>query len=266
VVAHEMGHQWWAHQVVGANMQGATSLSETLAQYSALMVMEKEYGPDTMRKFMQYEMDNYLRSRGTERLKERPLMRVEASQGYIHYRKGSVVMYYLRQMIGEDAINRALRKVLAEYRYQQPPYPTSWALVNALKEETPPQYQYLLKDLFEDITLFSNRATSAKAKKRADGKYDVTVEVETHKYKADAKGAETEVPVDDWIEVGALAAPEKGKHYGKVLTRQMVHMTGKTGTYSFVTASLPDKAGIDPLLLLVDRIPDDNLKKVDVVQ
>ena len=50
-------------------------------------------------------------------------MRVEASQGYIHYRKGSVVMYYLRQMIGEDAINRALRKVLAQYRYQQPRIP-----------------------------------------------------------------------------------------------------------------------------------------------
>jgi ABC-2 type transport system permease protein len=266
VVAHEMGHQWWAHQVVGANMQGATSLSETLAQYSALMVMEHEYGPDTMRKFMQYEMDNYLRSRGTERLKERPLMRVEASQGYIHYRKGSVVMYYLRQMIGEDAINRALRKVLAQYRYAQPPYPTSWALVNALREETPPQYQYLLKDLFEDITLFSNRTLEAKAKKRPDGKYDVTVQVETHKYKADEKGVETEVPVDDWIEVGALAAPEKGKHYGKVLARQMLHMTGKGGTYTFVTDAMPDKAGIDPLLLLVDRVPDDNLKKVDVTQ
>ena len=266
VVAHEMGHQWWAHQVVGANMQGATSLSETLVQYSALMVMEHEYGPDTMRKFMQYEMDNYLRSRGTERLKERPLMRVEASQGYIHYRKGSVVMYYLRQMIGEDAINRALRKVLVQYRYAQPPYPTSWALVNALREETPPQYQYLLKDLFEDITLFSNRTLEAKAKKRPDGKYDVTVQVETHKYKADEKGVETEVPVDDWIEVGALAAPEKGKHYGNVLARQMLHMTGKGGTYTFVTNAMPDKAGIDPLLLLVDRVPDDNLKKVDVAQ
>ena len=266
VVAHEMGHQWWAHQVIGANMQGATSLSETLAQYSALMVMEKEYGADTMRKFMQYEMDNYLRSRGTERLKERPLMRVEASQGYIHYRKGSVVMYYLRQMIGEDAINRALRKVLAQYRYAQAPYPTSYALVNALRDETPPQYQYLLKDLFEDITLFSNRALEATAKKRPDGKYDVTVKVETHKYKADAKGAETEVPVDDWIEVGALAAPEKGKHYGKVLARQLVHITGKGGTYTFVTDSLPEKAGIDPLLLLVDRLPDDNLIKVSATQ
>jgi len=265
VVAHEMGHQWWAHQVVGANMQGATALSETLAQYSALMVMEKEYGPDTMRKFMQYEMDNYLRSRGTERLKERPLMRVEASQGYIHYRKGSVVMYYLRQMIGEDAINRALRRVLAQYRYAQPPYPTSWTLVEALRSETPAQYQYLLKDLFEDITLFSNRTRSAKARKRPDGKYDVTVDVETHKFTADAKGAEKEMPVDDWIEVGALAAPENGKRYGKVLVRQLVHMTGKNGTYTFVSNSMPDKAGVDPLLLLVDRVPDDNMKKVEAV-
>src|SRR5713226_3348755 len=33
-VAHEMAHQWWAHQVAGANMQGATTLSEMLAQYS----------------------------------------------------------------------------------------------------------------------------------------------------------------------------------------------------------------------------------------
>jgi aminopeptidase N len=41
VVAHEMGHQWWAHQVIAANMQGATFRSESLAQYSALMVMEK---------------------------------------------------------------------------------------------------------------------------------------------------------------------------------------------------------------------------------
>ncbi|WP_197413920.1 hypothetical protein, partial [Terracidiphilus gabretensis] len=83
---------------------------------------------------------------------------------------------------------------------------------------------------------------------------------------ADEKGAETEVPVDDWIEVGALAAPEKGKHYGKVLARQILHMTGKGGTYTFVTNTMPDKAGIDPLLLLVDRVPDDNLKKVDVAQ
>jgi hypothetical protein len=43
-------------------------------------------------------------------------------------------------------------------------------------------------------------------------------------------------------------------------------MTGKGGTYTLLTDSLPDKAGIDPLLLLIDRVPDDNLKKVDRVE
>ena len=262
VVGHEMGHQWWAHQVVGADMQGATLLSESLAQYSALMVMEKEYGRDMMRKFLKYEMDNYLRSRGKERHKEEPLLTVESGQGYIHYRKASVVLYYLKEMIGEEAVNRALRKVIQRYGYNAPPYPTSYALVDALREETPPQMQYLIKDLFEDITLFSNRTLDATAVKRADGKYDVTINVETHKYKADAKGNETEVPVNDWIDIGAFAKPEKGRKYGKTLYRDRVHITNNKSTYTFATAEMPDEAGVDPFLLLIDRVPDDNTKKV----
>jgi aminopeptidase N len=245
-------------------MEGATLLSETMAQYSALMTMEKEYGPNAMRKFMKYEMDNYLRSRGTELLKERPLLRVEASQGYIHYRKGSVELYYLREMIGEEAVNRALRKVVSQYGYKDPPYPTSYALMDALREQTPPDKQYLLQELFYDITLFSNRALTATAHKRGDGKYDVTVNIESHKYKADEKGNETEAPVNDWIEVGALAAPAKGKKYGDVLHRELVHMATGKAAYTFTTDTLPDKAGIDPLLLLVDRVPDDNLVNVTV--
>jgi hypothetical protein len=262
VVAHEMGHQWWAHQVVGANMEGATVLSETLAQYSALMVMEKEYGRDMMRKFLRYEMDSYLRSRGGERLKERPLLTVEANQGYIHYRKGSVVLYYLKEMIGEDAVNRALRKVIQQYAYARPPYPTSWALMDALREETPPNLQYLLKDLFENITIFSNRTFEATAHQRPDKKYDVTIKVEAHKFTADAKGNETAVPVDDWIDIGAFAKPEKGKQYGRTLYRHRIHFTANKATETFTVDELPDQAGIDPFLLLIDRIPDDNTKKV----
>ena len=262
VVAHEMGHQWWAQQVIGANMQGATFLSESLAQYSALMVMEKEYGRDMMRKFLSYEMDQYLRARGRERLRERPLLTVEMEQGYIHYRKASVVLYYLKEMIGEEKVNAALRKLIRQYAYHAPPYPTSWALVDALSEQTPPQYQNLIKDLFEDITLFSNRALDATAHRRADGKYDVTLDIECHKFKADAKGNETEVPVDDWIDIGAFAKPENGRKYGRTLYRDRVHVSQARSRYEFATAELPEQAGVDPFLLLVDRIPEDNTKKV----
>ena len=61
--AHEMAHQWWGHQVVGADLQGATLLSESLAEYSALMVMEKEYGVGMIGKFMRYDNDFYLKGR-----------------------------------------------------------------------------------------------------------------------------------------------------------------------------------------------------------
>jgi hypothetical protein len=262
VVAHEMAHQWWAHQVIGADMEGATVLSETLAQYSSFMVMEKEYGRDLMRKFLMLEMDNYLRSRGQERLKERPLLTVESGQGYIHYAKGGVVLYYMKEMIGEDAVNRALRKVILQYAYAPSPYPTSYALVDALREQTPPNLQYLIKDLFEDITLFSNRTLEARAVKRADGKYDVTINVEARKFKADAEGKETEVPVDDWIDIGAFAKPASGKKYGDTLYRERRHITQRDSSFTFTTAALPEKAGIDPFALLIDRIPDDNLKNV----
>jgi hypothetical protein len=159
-------------------------------------------------------------------------------------------------------VNRALRKVIRRYAYNPPPYPTSYALVDALREETPPHLRYLINDLFEDITLFSNRTLDATAVKRPDGKYDVTINVETHKYKADAKGNETEVPVDDWIDIGAFAKPEKGRKYGKTLYRDRVHIANNKSTYIFTVAELPDEAGVDPFLLLIDRIPDDNTKKV----
>ncbi|MGA3211312.1 MAG: M1 family aminopeptidase, partial [Terriglobales bacterium] len=264
VVSHEMAHQWWGNQVIGANMAGATLLSETLAQYSSLMVMEQEFGRDMMRKFLMFEMDNYLRSRGQEQLKERPLLTVEDQQFYIFYRKGSVALYYMKEMIGEDAVNRALRKVIRQYAYAPPPYPTSYALVDALREETPPSLQYLIKDLFEDITLFSNRTLEATAVKRADGKYDVTIKVAARKFKADAQGKESEVPVDDWIDIGAFAKPASGKKYGETLYRERMHITQRDSTFTFTSAQLPEKAGIDPFVLLIDRIPDDNVKNVTV--
>lgn len=261
VVAHEMAHQWWAHQVVGSNMQGSTLLSETLAQYSALMVMEKTFGRDIMRKFLQYEMDNYLRGRGREQLKERPLLTVESSQGYIHYRKGSCVMYYLKEMIGEDKINSVLRDLVEKFGYQEPPYPTSLDLVAGLREVTPPELQYLLEDLFEEITLFANRTEKATYEEQPDGKFKITIDVVCEKYRADEKGKETSVELNDWIEIGAFAKPEEGRRYGRTLYRERKKITSRESTFEFVVDELPEKAGIDPFALLIDRMPGDNMKK-----
>lgn len=265
VVAHEMAHQWWAHQVIGANMRGATLLSETLAQYSALMLMEKEYGRNMMRRFLRHEMDNYLRSRGGESLKEQPLKTVESSQGYIHYRKGSVVMYHLKEVMGEQHLNMALRSLVDKFGYQGPPYPTSVDLIDAIKAECPEEAYPLLEDLFDRITLFANRTHEATYRKLDNGKYEVTIKVECRKFVADDQGKETEVEFEDELEVGAFAAPKPGGKYGETLYRDKVNAKSGDNEFTFIVDVVPDKAGIDPFLLLIDRMPEDNAKRVKLV-
>lgn len=260
VVAHEMGHQWWAHQVVGPEMQGSTLLSESMAQYSALMVMEKMYGKEQMHKFLRYEVDNYLAARGSEAEKECPLLEIE-NQGYIHYNKASAVMYYLKDMIGEQQVNAALKNLVDSFAYREPPYPNANDLVRRFEAQTPDSLRYLITDLFRKIILFDNRVLEVKSKKVKDG-YETTLKVQSAKMQADSMGRETKVTLNDWIEVGVFAKPEEGKKYGKALQLRRVKLNSRENTFTFLTKEQPWQAGIDPYYYLVDRVPEDNLKKV----
>jgi ABC-type transport system involved in multi-copper enzyme maturation permease subunit len=258
VTAHEVAHQWWAHQVIGGNVQGATVLSETLSQYSALMVMEREYGPDQMKKFLKYELDNYLTGRAFERKKELPLLRVE-NQPYIHYRKGSLVMYALRDYIGEGTLNAALARFLADKKFQPPPYPSSRELVSYIRAATPDSLHYVLDDLFEHITLYDNRATSASSTRLPDGKYRVALDVEAKKFRADDLGNENEVAMDDFIDVGVFAAAERGKSgEGRPLYFAKHRIASGAQRIEVVVDEEPARAGIDPYHKLIDRVSRDN--------
>ena len=265
ITAHEVAHQWWAHQVIGGEMQGSTFLSETLAQYSALMVMERMYGPDQIRKFLKYELDRYLRSRGGAVIEELPLERVEG-QPYIHYQKGSLAMYLLKDIVGEDAVNRALRGFLAEFAFKGPPYPTSRDLLRHIRAEAGPQHDALVTDLFQKIALYDARVTSAKAARRADGRWDVTIEVEARKLYADGEGRETEAPLAEPFDIGVFTA-EPGK---LDFTRESVLWLRKQPVRSgrqVVTVIVPREpkyAGVDPYNKRIDRNSDDNLSRVDV--
>lgn len=266
VTAHEVAHQWWAHQVIGGDMQGSTMLSESLAHYSALMVMKHRYGEEKMRKFLKYELDRYLRERGSELVEELPLYRVE-NQGYIHYRKGAVTLYRLADEIGEENLNRALKKFLEEKRFQPPPYPTSAELLTYIREETPAEKQTLITDLFEKIVLYDIRATQAKVQKRPDGKYDVELSYEANKFEANGKGSETEISFNDEVDIGVFARKSGAKENDeKVIYLKKQQITQKKGSIKLIVDSEPYEVGVDPYNKLIDRISDDNRTKVELVQ
>lgn len=265
VTAHEIGHQWWGHQLVPSEQQGATMLVESFAQYSALLVMEDMYGKDQIRKFLKFELDRYLRSRGGEVVEELPLARVE-NQPYIHYQKGALVMYWLRDVIGEEPIDRALQKLLAQYAFKPAPYANTTDFLRLLRAEAGPQHDALITDLFEKITLVDAVAVSASATRRADGKYDVSLEVTARKLYADGKGVETEAPLDEPFDIGVFTQPPGSPGFAPAAVLHLERHAIKSGrqTLKLVVDQRPAFAGIDPYNKRIDRNADDNLTGVDV--
>jgi ABC-2 type transport system permease protein len=257
VTAHEVAHQWWGHQVAPADVQGAAMLSETLSEYSALMVMEKQYGRAQIGRFLRHELDSYLQGRTSERRAEMPLALVE-NQQYIHYNKGALAMYALRDYVGEAAVNGALREFLRETRNATGPYPTSRDLLRHLRAATPDSLQYLVEDLFETVTLWDLKATRAEGTELPDGRYEVRLTVSARKVRAGPLGDETQVPMADLVEIGVF-----GRDDDEPIWLRKERFTGQPRTFRIVLDERPVKAGIDPLHKLIDRDLDDNVVAVE---
>ncbi|HEY0974427.1 MAG TPA: M1 family aminopeptidase [Solimonas sp.] len=263
VTAHEVAHQWWAHQVIGADMQGQTVLTETLAEYSALMVMEQMYGPSEIHGFLRWSLDYYLRARGSDITGEVPLEQVE-EQAHIRYTKGGMVMYLLKDLMGEEAVNRALRSLIEDYAFKGPPYPTSRDLTRRLREQASPELQPLIADLFEKITTYDFKVVQAKATPRPDGKWDVAVEIDARKHYADGKGVQAEAPLETVIDVGVFAVQPGAPDFTADSVYFLQHQPVRSGrqTLNLVVDREPKFVGADPYSKYIDSTPADNVLAV----
>jgi ABC-2 type transport system permease protein len=267
VTAHEIAHQWWAHQVIGADKQGSTMLSETFAQYSALLVMEKLYGREQLRKFMKNELDGYLRARGTEAIEELPLAKVE-NQGYIHYQKGALAMFWLKEAVGEDNVNQALRQLIEQFAFKAAPYPDTMDFLQLLRKQVGPQHQELITDLFERITLYDMKATKATATPLPGGQFEVSFTVSARKMFADGKGKETDAPLNELFDLGVFSVEPGKKGYTKqsVLALERRPLASGEQQVTLRVAQEPKFVGVDPFNFRIDRNSDDNFTAVTFVK
>jgi ABC-2 type transport system permease protein len=261
VTSHEVAHQWWGHQVCGGNVQGGTMMVESLAQYTALMVMEHEYGSSNMEKFLKYELDRYLRGRSSERKRELPIT-LNENQQYIHYQKGSLVFYALKDYIGEDSLNTALSRFVKDYAFKGAPYPTTIDFMKYIRQATPDSLQNVVTDLFDKIILYNNTASKATYTKDGTG-YNLSLEVDCKKASADSIGTEENVPLNDWIDIGVYSKGKNDKDSLIYISKRLINQPKMR--FNIHVNNLPTKAGIDPLHKLIDRDTEDNVKKVEGV-
>jgi aminopeptidase N len=260
--AHETAHYWWGGMVQGAPVKGHGLLSESLANYSAMMVMEKTFGRDVAQRVYRFQMDRYFSGRG-EASAEVPLVDVE-DQSYLTYRKGAVAMYTLRDQIGEDAVNSALRKYADKFRHDGPPYATSLDLIAELRAVVPDSLKPLITDLFETATLWEVKATGASVERMADGKYQVTLDVQARKLRSDKVGKQTEIPMNDLIEIGVFGDGKNGALSEPLYLERQRIQSGKQ-TIRVVVSQAPTRAGIDPYDKVLDRERGDNVRELKPV-
>jgi ABC-2 type transport system permease protein len=236
-----------------------------------------------MRKYLKDALDKYLQGRTFESKKEQPLIYVE-NQQYIHYNKGSLVLYALSDYIGEKNMNNALKKYVQKVAFQEAPYTNSIELVNELRAATPDSLKYIINDMFETITLYDNKVTKATSKKLPNGKYEVTIEFDVSKYKANKDGkrifadrngktlkatkkgkkyATESYPLNDYIEIGVFTEETiKGKKRDKELHLKKVKITGIENKVKVIVNEKPLEAGVDPYNKLIDTQSDDNRMKM----
>jgi hypothetical protein len=255
--AHEVGHQWWGHQVIGANVEGVYFLIESMAQYSALMVTRQEYSQPIIDKYMKDRIDTYLRGRARETREEAPMAVSNRDVAYVSYDKGMVVMNALQDYIGEERLNAAFRKYIQETAFQEAPFTTTKEFFHAIEEATPGHLRYIITDWFETITLNDNRGIRAVREKLSEGKYLVKFQFQARKFRADEKGEEHVAELNDYIPFGVFDSE------GKELYLQKHLVTPDTNELEFTVNGLPDRVGIDPHYLLIDKNTKDNIISIE---
>jgi ABC-2 type transport system permease protein len=206
------------------------------------------------------------------------------NQQYIHYEKGSLVFYALSDFIGEKKLNGVLKSYIKKVGYQEAPYTNSIELVALLKEATPDSLKYVITDMFETITLYDNRIKKATSKKLANGKYQVEIEFDVAKYKADDQGKRifkddqgktlsykkkgdiietTSFPLNDYIEIGVFTEETiKDKKVEKELYLKKYKINKIDNKVTIIVDEKPTEVGVDPYNKLIDANSNDNRKKL----
>jgi aminopeptidase N len=251
VTGHELGHMWWGAQVRSQVLQGMLVLNEAMSTYSAIMLMEHVGGRAAAYAQVAALRSQYLDSRSRQRIEELPIVRSESA---IAGTKGPHAMYALRDVLGEERMNLALRRLIEKYGNRPPPNPTTRELVAEIRAVADPEHQALITDWLERITLYDVAVTGAESRAVGD-EYETSVEIAARQLDADGAGAETEVPLSAPFDVAVYA---EGTEEPVYLAKHWL----ATGTQRVVVrvSAKPTRVAVDPFGLRIERKTDDNVR------
>ena len=276
VTLHEIGHQWFAHQIVPADTKGFNVLSEGLTENATLSAYEKMLGWGKARRVLkQRSIQRYLTGRTGDKENELSLA-TEEGKSYQDYAKASWVFWGLRHTVGADKVNGAMKNLITDFGSKGAPYPTSIQVVDYLKASVGPEFEQLVSDYWDRISFWELKFVKDKAvniSENPDGTFTVTMDISVDKkITSEEDGKETSVSeidaitegvtLDEYIEIGFYTEDPTEKLGGGWFAKEAVRINTSETQLSFTLDARPSHILLDPQRLLIERNVKDNLKEL----
>ena len=256
ITAHEVAHQWWGHMVAAANVEGDGFIHESLAQYFALFALEKKYGKHQVKLFLDYELDRYLTGRANDTIGELPLYRVQ-DQDYLQYRKGSLVMYALKEYLGEAVLHKAIRNLLALRSFSTEPYGVSIEFVQVLKDVAPKSQHQYIDDLLLKVSHFEMEVVDLKTTSLPEGNFRVSGKIQGRQNLNGGNGPIPNYPLEL---VFYSAEPIEGEiNSQRVVKEKEIFFRNGVAEFSFVADEKPNWVWLDPFHRLLGLEPESRI-------
>lgn len=257
IIAHEVAHQWWGNQLMPAWREGGLLLTEGLAWYTALEVVEEIQGRHGLYQLMQTLREAYRAPRAAS---AGPVLR--ATTPFQAYREAPLALYTIREYVGRQTLDHALRRLLDAHATNATRPATALDFYRLLREAAPPSMHGLLADLLERQTRWQFKVHSASAAPSDDGRWRVTVDVETAKTVVESDGQVREVAMDDLVDIGVLPDGASPAVASWSVTR--LRLSSGRREVTLTVDAPPSHVQVDPLRLLTfasgEQVPPTRLR------
>lgn len=272
--SHELAHQWWGMQAIPADVEGYKMITEGLAEYTSLMVLKKEYGPEKALEFQKKTLQTYLSGSRNMESTEPALMYNQGNEhAFIPYQKGMLAFNGMAGMIGENCLNEALKSYLQNVKGKGAPYSTPSDFIEHIRMFTPDSMLYLIHDMFESVSFYDNSIDSVLVDSVSDGTFELNIYFSIQKYSLNEKGekqffkdldvidkspAQTDLFLQDYIQLGIF----NSSTYDDPLYSSLIKVTSRYNHIRIKVAERPHRIELDPWMYLIDLNSKDNVYRI----
>lgn len=259
VLVHEISHQWWGLLLTPKKIEGALFISESFAKYSETVILEKLYGKEMVNRLSAYTIRKYFTGRSRASIEE-PALYITGQQQYLGYSKGAIVLNAIRELIGETALNKALKSLITKHNKEATA--TSLNFLEALYAVAPKENHALINDWIKRVITYEIGVKTATYKALKNNRYEINIIISAQRYETNKNGTEDKIDLNEFIQVGIYEQHQKQFTENETLYLKPHLINAEEMAFSIVVNHIPKYIAIDPSYTRLDRNISNNVKLI----